>query len=379
MFTFGPADEASRLQLQACSARTTTRATPARVMDDIWDHISFGVGRHNRERVEHPILDEIAECAHPFQKGLAQLAASQLGTVGGGNHYVDMFHDEQGWLWIGVHFGSRGFGHKTCSWIFQELDTKDGMDVPPVVLPANSELGVLYIDAMERAGRYAYAGREWVVGKILSFFDAHVTKTVHNHHNFAWREMHFGQPWWVHRKGATPAANGQLGFVGSTMGEPSVILYGEDSMKSQQALYSTVHGAGRVMSRTAAAGKTKVRKFWSCEFHSDPVEVPIGQTPKYVQNADTPTPPCPKCGRCMSRGERTEVISAPLVDFQEETAKLRALGVELRGGAADEAPPAYKRLNEVLAYHKGTVGIMHTLTPIGVAMAGRETVDPYRD
>jgi tRNA-splicing ligase RtcB len=102
-----------------------------------------------QERVESPVLDEIAECAHPFQKGLAQMAAQQLGTIGSGNHYVDLFEDEaDGALWIGVHFGSRGFGHKTATWALERAGTKDdSMMAPPVVIPTTSELGALYLDA----------------------------------------------------------------------------------------------------------------------------------------------------------------------------------------------------------------------------------------
>ena len=92
---------------------------------------------------------------------------------------------------------------------------------------------------------------------MLEILGAEATYEVHNHHNFAWREHHFGTDVWVIRKGCTPAFPGQEGFVGATMGEPSVILRGNDSDASRDLLYSTVHGAGRVMSRTQAAGKMR--------------------------------------------------------------------------------------------------------------------------
>src|SRR5699024_11776575 len=78
---------------------------------------------------------------------------------------------------------------------------------------------------------------------------------IHNHHNYAWKEVHGGKEYIVVRKGATPAAPGQKGFVGGSMGDMSVILQGVDSEKSRNAFYSTVHGAGRIMRRTQAAGK----------------------------------------------------------------------------------------------------------------------------
>ena len=87
---------------------------------------------------------------------------------------------------------------------------------------------------------------------------------MHNHHNFAWREEHFGRTYWVIRKGCTPARPGQEGFVGGSMGDESVILEGVESAENEQALYSTVHGAGRVMSRTQAAGRVRRRKRCAC-------------------------------------------------------------------------------------------------------------------
>lgn len=323
------------------AVRTDARASEidrAKVMDDIFRVIAFGVGRRNDEPVEHAILDEIAECHHPFQRLYAQMAANQLGTVGSGNHYVDLFADEDGWLWVGVHFGSRGFGHKTATWALEQAGTKnDAMMAPPVMIPIASELGALYLDGMERAGRYAYAGREWVIGRVLRIVGARAVDTIHNHHNFAWWEEHGGQQVLVHRKGATPAFPGQRGFVGATMGDAAVILEGVPSDESAAALYSTVHGAGRVMSRTKAAGKFKG---W---------------------------------------GKDRRQVAPGCVDFAAWQKQIADRGIELRGAGADETPECYKRLSDVLAFHAGTVRVLHTLTPIGVAMAGRDEFDPYKD
>jgi tRNA-splicing ligase RtcB len=84
-------------------------------------------------------------------------AAAQFGTVGSGNHYVDLMHDEEGFVWIGVHFGSRGLGHTTATRYLKAAGGKDGMNVPPAVLDEDSELGRRYLAAMTLAGRYAYA------------------------------------------------------------------------------------------------------------------------------------------------------------------------------------------------------------------------------
>ena len=86
-----------------------------RVMREITRRISFGMGVPAAERTDHPVLEKIRVADFAPQRGLADLAAAQLGTVGAGNHYVDLMEDEAGLIWVGVHFGSRGFGHKTAS------------------------------------------------------------------------------------------------------------------------------------------------------------------------------------------------------------------------------------------------------------------------
>jgi len=133
------------------------RANIQRIMDDVWNTVSFGVGRRNNERVEHALFEGDAWKAQPAAP-LKEMARQQLGTVGSGNHYVDLFTDEQDRVWIGVHFGSRGLGHKIATWFLQKADAKDGMDVEPCVIPASTDLGAQYIECMHLAGAYAYAG-----------------------------------------------------------------------------------------------------------------------------------------------------------------------------------------------------------------------------
>ncbi|CAN5262734.1 hypothetical protein BH20ACT16_BH20ACT16_05470 [soil metagenome] len=185
----------------------------SRVMDDIVARISFGVGRNNAEPVDHPVLDAIFKAQFRPQRRMVQMARNQLGTVGAGNHYVDLFAGEDGFVWIGVHFGSRGFGHKTASGFlalaagreFTDRGADGEMDSPPVLLRADSALGQDYIAAMNLAGDYAHAGRDVVVAKVVEILGANATYEVHNHHNFAWREQHMGTDAWVIRKGCTPA------------------------------------------------------------------------------------------------------------------------------------------------------------------------------
>jgi tRNA-splicing ligase RtcB len=354
-----------------------------RIMDEIVARISFGMGRNNDEPVEHPVLDAITEANFEPQRKLAQIAANQLGTVGAGNHYVDLFADEERMLWIGVHFGSRGFGHKTASGFlalaqgkqFDERAPDGEMDSPPVLFGTGTDLGQSYIEAMTLAGEYAYAGRDVVVDKVLTILGTEATESIHNHHNFAWKETHQGEEVWVVRKGCTPAWPGQRGFVGATMGEPSVILEGVESPGMADLLYSTVHGAGRVMSRTQAAGKQRRFNVWEC---SDPDC--SYRAPKDRQLPGGERIPCPDHpnGRLLKR-TALEQVRPGKIDFSEVRSGLLHRGIELRGGAADEAPGAYKRLDVVLDAHADTISILHTLTPMGVAMAGADVFDPFKD
>jgi len=139
------------------------------------------------------------------------------------------------------------------------------------------------------------------------------------------------------RKGATPAFPGQQGFVGGSMGDNAVILEGVDSPAAREALFSTVHGAGRVMSRTAAKGKTR----W--------------------------------------RGGQQVRLTEGRISRDAMMAWIHEKDVCLRGGDLDEAPQAYRRLDEVLEAHHDTIEVRHTLRPVGVAMAAASTRQPFRE
>jgi tRNA-splicing ligase RtcB (3'-phosphate/5'-hydroxy nucleic acid ligase) len=350
-FDIGCGNKAARTGLTR--ADLDERGGVEALMREITRRISFGMGVAARERADHPVLDRIRGADFAPQRRLARLAESQLGTVGSGNHYVNLMEDEEGRIWVGVHFGSRGFGHKTASGFlalaqglpFEGKANEGGMDSPPVLFEVGSELGESYVAAMRLAGEYAYAGRDVVVAKVLEILGAEATHEVHNHHNFAWREEHFGRTYWVIRKGCTPARPGQEGFVGGSMGAESVILEGIAGEEAEESLFSTVHGAGRVMSRTQAAGRVRRRK-------------------RIVD------------GRKVWVEEQ---LRPGVVDWPAVQARLREQGIVLVGGGADEAPEVYKRLTDVLAAHAGSVRVKHRLRPLGVAMAGRDVFDPYRD
>src|SRR3954454_13080038 len=110
------------------------------IMDDVVADISFGIGRTSKTRIDHELFEDAAWQLKPLAE-LKKTAAEQLGTVGGGNHYVDIFADEQDRIWVGVHFGSRGLGHKTATHFLRAAGGRDGMDVPPTVVAENSDIG----------------------------------------------------------------------------------------------------------------------------------------------------------------------------------------------------------------------------------------------
>ena len=320
----------------------------------IFDSISFGIGRKNNTEVEHELFNDTAWQSVDFLRNnqdIKKKAKSQLGTVGSGNHYVDVFEDEKGYIWVGVHFGSRGLGHTIASYFMQVAgDNVNIMSETPHTLDVDSKDGRDYLTAMNLAGRYAYAGRDWVCEKVAEILGGEIIDEVHNHHNFAWEEEHNGEKYWVIRKGATPAFPGQRGFVGSSMGDNSVIIKGIDSELSRQLFYSTVHGAGRIMSRTQAAGKKKLVKSERTK--------PDGSTYMFKEWVQ------------KTKGE---------VDFDSVKERIRSNGTILIGAGADEAPEVYKKLPEVLALHGGTIKIEHTLKPLIVCMAGSDEFDPYKD
>jgi tRNA-splicing ligase RtcB len=315
------------------------------VADEIFETIPFGVGRKSGKAADHELFDDPRWDVLPEIRDLKQLAAQQLGTVGSGNHYVDVLVDEEDTVWVATHFGSRGFGHKTATgflnlaagraWGAKVPPGEDSAASTPVLLDLDTELGQAYWAAMELAGRYAYAGRAEVVGQVLDILEAEAVSTVHNHHNFSWRQRFGDEELVVVRKGATPAAPGQQGFVGGSMGDISVIVEGVDTPEARATLCSTVHGAGRVMSRSKALGK---------------VDRKTG-----------------------------EVKRMGLVTPEMMQSSLERFSVVLRGGGRDEAPQVYRSLPGVLEAMGPTIKVVRTLTPRIVAMAGKDVRDPYKD
>jgi tRNA-splicing ligase RtcB len=314
--------------------------------------ISFGVGRRNDEDdapTDHQLFDSYAWSLLPTAANIQNFkgkARKQLGTVGGGNHYVDVFTDNADRIWIGTHFGSRGFGHGVAMG-FLALSQNQPWDAKVKEIDAlfdlDSEIGHAYWELMRLAGQYAHVGRQWVCEKVTQILGGTVLDSVANNHNFAWKEFHFNEELIVVRKGATPAFPNQRGFVGGSMGDISVILEGRSNASTStlidqvNSMFSTVHGAGRVMSRKQAKGKTKG---W---------------------------------------GRKAKLIAPGLISQQMMDDWVNGAGVVRRGGDLDEAPQAYRRLPEVLTAQGETINILEVLTPRIVCMAPADTHDPFKD
>jgi len=186
----------------------------------------------------------------------------QLGTLGRGNHFAEFQADDEGRLWLMLHSGSRGMGQA----ITQHHLKIAGQGRPAnalVSLEADSEAGLAYLQDAEWAIAYAEASRLAMIAAICDILwqlfriEAEPKSLIHCHHNHVRREMHFGQLYWVHRKGALPAAPELPGVIPGSMGTCSYHVTGRGC---EEALCSSSHGAGRAMSRGEAKKKISVRQ-----------------------------------------------------------------------------------------------------------------------
>jgi tRNA-splicing ligase RtcB len=240
----------------------------------------------------------------------------QMGTLGGGNHFIEVCLDESGRVWVMLHSGSRGIGNAIGTY-FIELAKRD-MERHIANLP-HKDLAYLkegskhfddYMDAVGWAQDYARANREAMMRLILDAIAPHLppfeaeAQAVNCHHNYVQREQHFGREYLVTRKGAIRAGAGELGIIPGSMGAKSYIVRGRGNPDS---LMSSAHGAGRRMSRTQAKKRIS------------------------------------------------------MADFAAQTR-----GVECRRdkGVLDEAPGAYKDIDEVMAQQSDLVEIVHTLKQV---------------
>lgn len=291
----------------------------------------FGLGAcfEAENRREHAVMDEDWDFC-PVTRASKAKAWNQLGSSGGGNHFVEFgelrvdaparIGDAElapgTYLALLSHSGSRGAG-ESVALHYSELAMRIHPTLPDELrhlawLDMSSAEGEEYWTAMQLMGRYASAGHELIHSHVLRALGARQLTHVENHHNFAWEETHDGERLIVHRKGATPAAAGVLGVVPGSMGTPGFVVRGKGS---EDSLCSCSHGAGRLMSRAAAF-----------------------------------------------RGLREEDMAA----------LLRENGVELLSGSLDEAPMAYKDIFAVMDAQRDLVDILAVFHPRLVKMAPGE-------
>lgn len=254
-------------------------------------------------------------------------AYRQIGSSGGGNHFVefgiaDITDPQNEWkvrpgkyLAVLSHSGSRGLGAKIANYY-----TKVAMDkcrLPKEArhlawLSLNTQEGIEYWAAMTLAGDYASACHDHIHRRINKALGESPIIRVENHHNFAWKQkLADGREVIVHRKGATPAAKGELGIIPGSMTAPGYIVRGKGD---PQSLLSASHGAGRQMSRSKAKKN----------------------------------------------------LSQKVVDNY-----LAEHGINLIGGGLDEAPMAYKDIEQVMSHQRELVDIVGSFQPVVVRMAGR--------
>ncbi len=283
---------------------------------------AFGVGSYWDPPREHPVLEDDWGCS-PVTRERQELAREQLGSSGGGNHFADFglfilaradFGLAPGtYAALLTHSGSRGTGAAVAEH-YSRLAAALHPELPKTLqrlawLGLDTDPGREYWAAMELMGRYAAANHEIIHRQIAGALGARVLLSLENHHNFAWRERHSGREVIVHRKGATPAGAGVPGIIPGSMAAPGYIVRGRGEPGS---LNSAAHGAGRRLSRQAALRQ----------------------------------------------------ISQP-----ELCRRLEEHGVELLSGGLDEAPQAYKDIDQVMQAQADLVEVVARFEPKLVKMA----------
>ena len=241
-----------------------------KVFSQISRDVPVGRDQHRDERV-------LVDAAKPFEPGLKSLTdrhpellkafgkfskwTNQMGTLGGGNHFIEVCLDETNQVWVMLHSGSRGIGNAIASY-FIALARKDMerwmIQLPDrdlAYFPEGSEHFADYVEAVHWAQDYAMQNRTSMLELVLASLQRHLppftvtTEAVNCHHNYVAQEHHYGENVWVTRKGAIRARAGDLGIVPGSMGARSFIVRG---LGNAESFCSSAHGAGRKMSRTAA-------------------------------------------------------------------------------------------------------------------------------
>ena len=253
-------DIACRMKLTVLDLPLSTiRGEEGRLRNILEAETRFGLGAGFEKPKQHAVMDEDWTVS-PVARNNKDKAWKQLGSSGSGNHFVEfgkltLAGDELGlkageYFALLSHSGSRGTGSSIAqhySRLAMELRPELPKELVHLAwLDFESDLGQEYWHAMELMGRYAAASHELIHRDIAKALKAKVLLDIENHHNFAWKETHFGKEVIVHRKGATPAAKGAQGIIPGSMATPGYVIRGKGKPES---LNSASHGAGRAMSR----------------------------------------------------------------------------------------------------------------------------------
>jgi tRNA-splicing ligase RtcB len=243
------------------------------IIGDILRNIPVGFS-HHQKRQSSTVLDTAMQNLDLYEIAPALLPEIeegyfQIGTLGGGNHFIEIQEDESGGVTIMLHSGSRHFGNKIGAYfhaVARELNKKWASQVPDewrlAFLPVDSAEGELYLHYMNLALEFARENREKMLEVVCDTVNKWVVKhcgisaqyknKVNAHHNYAAYEQHYGKGVWVHRKGAISAREGEIGIIPGAMGSFSYIVRGKGNPES---FMSSSHGAGRTMSRKAAMAR----------------------------------------------------------------------------------------------------------------------------
>lgn len=240
------------------------------IIGDILRNIPVGINRY-KTRQDSVVLDKAREQIELYveNKELVPLIEDgyfQAGTLGGGNHFIELQVDEEGYLGIMIHSGSRHLGKEICDYFHnqaRELNAKWHSAVPDeyrlAFLPVDSQEGKQYIHWMNLALDYAYENRQKMMERTMEILSKYMEKyagimveygdIINCHHNYASLETHFGKEVWVHRKGATRVRQGEIAVIPGAMGSYSYVVEG---LGNPDSFCSSSHGAGRAYSRTGA-------------------------------------------------------------------------------------------------------------------------------
>lgn len=240
------------------------------IIGDILRNIPVGINRYKTPQ-DSAVLDKAKGQMQIYEENkelvpLIEDGYFQAGTLGGGNHFIELQVDEEGYLGIMIHSGSRHLGKEICDYFHhqaRELNEKWHSAVPEeyrlAFLPVDSHEGQQYIHWMNLALDYAYENRQKMMERTMEILSKYMEKyagisveygtTINCHHNYASLEKHFGKEVWVHRKGATRVRQGEIAVIPGAMGSYSYVVEG---LGNPDSFCSSSHGAGRAYSRTGA-------------------------------------------------------------------------------------------------------------------------------